>query len=81
LPIPFDASENLRYENRHFRRDVARTNNYLITNYTQEERLLLHEFTLEQAEKKGLPLKNWYYETFLKRDNDDISSKNKTESK
>jgi hypothetical protein len=80
LPIPFDTQIS-QSETKPFQRDVARTSNYLITNYTQQERLLLHEYTLARAEEKGFPLKTWDKETFLKADEANKAPKAKTEGK
>jgi hypothetical protein len=67
LPIPFDPCEPVNKKTPEpFVRDVAKTNNYLIVNYTQQERLLLHEFTLAQAEKNGFKLGKENDQNFFK---------------
>ena len=79
LPIPFDPKLALKQLEENSDRDYAKTNKYLLINYTPEERLALHNLALEKSKTMGFPLNNWDQESFLTQ-NDQETTKNETNS-
>ena len=85
LPIPFEYSEFTQPRSKRFERDsVAQTNDYLLANFTPQERLMFHNDSLERARSLGFPLSGkWSRDTFLdfSESNEGQSYRNKSTGK